>query len=113
MYFFLRDDANLTQILIFSFLSALLANLAAFALTSYVESIFKLTSGFKLSELADRNHPALRYLEDNALGTFNHSLVVGTLADRAANKIGANKPTRKGYGLLSRFRQNYESNNVC
>ena len=90
VYFFLRDDGNLTQILIYSFLSALLANLAAFALTSYIESIFKLTSGFKLSELADRNHPALRYLEDNALGTFNHSLVVGTLADRAANKIGAN-----------------------
>jgi putative nucleotidyltransferase with HDIG domain len=90
VYFFLRDDGNLTQILIFSFLSALLANLAAFALISYIESIFRLTSGFKLSELADRNHPALRYLEDNALGTFNHSLVVGTLADRAANKIGAN-----------------------
>jgi putative nucleotidyltransferase with HDIG domain len=90
VYFFLRDDGNLTQILIFSFLSALLANLAAFALISYIESIFKLTSGFKLSELADRNHPALRYLEDNALGTFNHSLVVGTLTDRAANKIGAN-----------------------
>ena len=90
VYFFLRDDGNLTQILIFSFLSALLANLAAFALTSYIESIFKLTSSFKLSELADRNHPALRYLEDSALGTFNHSLVVGTLADRAANKIGAN-----------------------
>ena len=90
VYFFLRDDGNLTQILIFSFFSALLANLAAFALISYIESIFKLTSGFKLSELADRNHPALRYLEDNALGTFNHSLVVGTLTDRAANKIGAN-----------------------
>ena len=55
VYFFLRDDGNLTQILIFSFLSALLANLAAFALTSYVESFFRLTSGFKLSELADRN----------------------------------------------------------
>ena len=90
VYFFLRDEGNLTQILIFSFLTALLANLAAFALTSYIESIFRLTSSFKLSELADRNHPALRYLEDNALGTFNHSLVVGTLADRAANKIGAN-----------------------
>ena len=90
VYFFLRDEGNLTQILIFSFLTALVANLAAFALTSYIESIFRLTSSFKLSELADRNHPALRYLEDNALGTFNHSLVVGTLADRAANKIGAN-----------------------
>ncbi len=90
VYFFLRDEGNLTQILIFSFLTALLVNLAAFAITSYIESIFRLTSSFKLAELADRNHPALRYLEDNALGTFNHSLVVGTLADRAANKIGAN-----------------------
>lgn len=90
VYFFLRDDGNLTQILIFSFLIALVANLAALSLTSYIESIFRLTSGFKLSELADRNHPALRHLEDKALGTFNHSLVVGTLADRAANKIGAN-----------------------
>ena len=90
VYFFLRDDGNLTQILIFSFLIALVANLAAFSLISYIESIFRLTSGFKLSELADRNHPALRHLEEKALGTFNHSLVVGTLADRAANKIGAN-----------------------
>ena len=90
VYFFLRDDGNLTQILIFSFISALVANLAAFSVTSYIESIFRLTSSFKLSELADRNHPALRHLEDKALGTFNHSLVVGTLADRAANKIGAN-----------------------
>ena len=90
VYFFLRDDGNLTRILIFSFLIALVANLAAFSLTSYIESIFRLTSGFKLSELADRNHPGLRYLEEKALGTFNHSLVVGTLADRAANKIGAN-----------------------
>ena len=90
VYFFLRDDGNLTQILIISFLIALVANLAAFSLTSYIESIFRLTSGFKLSELADRNHPALRHLEEKALGTFNHSLVVGTLADIAANKIGAN-----------------------
>ena len=90
VYFFLREDGNLTQILVLSFLSALVANLAAFSLTSYIESMFGLTSSFKLSELADRNHPALRYLEDNAIGTFNHSLVVGTLADRAANKIGAN-----------------------
>lgn len=95
VYFFLRDDGNLTQILIFSFLISLVANLAALSLTSYIESIFRLTSGFKLSELADRNHPALRHLEDKALGTFNHSLVVGTLADRAANKIGANSQLAK------------------
>ena len=51
---------------------------------------FRLTTNFRLSEIADRNHPGLRYLEEKALGTFNHSLVVGTLGDRAANLIGAN-----------------------
>ena len=35
-------------------------------------------------------NPGLRYLEEKALGTFNHSLVVGTLADRASNVINAN-----------------------
>merc|ERR1711991_161187 len=44
VYFFLREDGNLTQILILSFLSALVANLAAFSLTSYIESMFGLTS---------------------------------------------------------------------
>ena len=90
VYFFLRQEANLTQILLVAFFSSLITNLLAFSLISYIENIFKITSNLKLSELADRNHPALRYLEDNALGTFNHSLVVGTLADRAAIKIGAN-----------------------
>jgi len=90
VYFYLRQEANLTQILLVAFFSSLITNLFAFSLISYVENIFRITSNLKLSELSDRNHPALRYLEDNALGTFNHSLVVGTLADRAAMKIGAN-----------------------
>ena len=90
VYFYLRQEANLTQILLVAFFSSLITNLFAFSLISYIENIFRITSNLKLSELSDRNHPALRYLEDNALGTFNHSLVVGTLADRAAFKIGAN-----------------------
>ena len=90
VYFYLRQEANLTQILLVAFFSSLITNLFAFSLISYIENIFRITSNLKLSELSDRNHPALRFLEDNALGTFNHSLVVGTLADRAALKIGAN-----------------------
>ena len=90
VYFYLRQEANLAQILLVAFFSSLITNLFAFSLISYIENIFRITSNLKLSELSDRNHPALRYLEDNALGTFNHSLVVGTLADRAAFNIGAN-----------------------
>ena len=90
VYFFLREDFQLIEILVSSLIGGLFANLAAFSIINYIETIFGITTNFRLSELADRNHPGLRYLEENALGTFNHSLVVGTLADRAAHLIGAN-----------------------
>ena len=90
IYFFLREDFSLFEVLITGLIGGLVANLAAFSLITYIEAVFKITTNFRLSELADRNHPGLRYLEEKALGTFNHSLVVGTLADRASNMINAN-----------------------
>ena len=90
IYFFLREDFSLFEVLVTGLIGGLVANLAAFSLITYIEAIFKITTNFRLSELADRNHPGLRYLEEKALGTFNHSLVVGTLSDRASNVIGAN-----------------------
>ena len=90
IFFFLRENFSFIEILVSSLLGGLVGNLAAFSLINYIELVFRLTTNFRLSEIADRNHPGLRYLEEKALGTFNHSLVVGTLADRAANLIGAN-----------------------
>ena len=90
IFFFLREDFSFIEILVSSLMGGLVGNLAAFSLINYIELVFRLTTNFRLSEIADRNHPGLRYLEEKALGTFNHSLVVGTLADRAANLIGAN-----------------------
>ena len=90
IYFFLREDFSLFEILVTGLIGGLAANLAAFSLITYIEALFKITTNFRLSELADRNHPGLRYLEATALGTFNHSLVVGTLADRSSNQITAN-----------------------
>jgi putative nucleotidyltransferase with HDIG domain len=43
-----------------------------------------------LLDLTDRNHKGLQLLQEKAFGTFNHSLMVGTLADAAARAIGAN-----------------------
>ncbi len=90
IFFFLRENFSFIEILVSSLLGGLVGNLAAFSLINYIELAFRLTTNFRLSEIADRNHPGLRYLEEKALGTFNHSLVVGTLGDRAANLIGAN-----------------------
>jgi putative nucleotidyltransferase with HDIG domain len=40
-------------------------------------------------ELAQINQPLLRRLQDEAPGTFHHSIIVGNLAERAADAIGA------------------------
>ena len=40
-------------------------------------------------ELAQLNQPLLRRLQDEAPGTFHHSIIVGNLAERAADLIGA------------------------
>ena len=88
--YFLKEDGSLLRLVLYALVGGIMANLAAFSSITYIETGFRLTTNFRLSELADRNHPALRHLEEKALGTFNHSLVVGTLADRACTKIEAN-----------------------
>jgi putative nucleotidyltransferase with HDIG domain len=55
-----------------------------------LESVFKLTTDIKLLELADLNHPLLKKMVTNATGTYHHSIIVGNLAEAAADAIGAN-----------------------
>jgi putative nucleotidyltransferase with HDIG domain len=61
----------------------------------FIEKIFRITTSMTLLELADANHTLLQRLATEAPGTFNHSLILGTLAEAAATSIGAN-------GLLAR-----------
>jgi putative nucleotidyltransferase with HDIG domain len=56
----------------------------------WLERAFGVTTGMTLSELRDPKHPLLRELQQRAPGTYNHSLNVATLAESAANAIGAN-----------------------
>ncbi len=69
---------------------SLAAALVSLAVMPFFESMFDITTTLRLLELTDRNHEALQLLQDKAFGTFNHSLMVGTLADSAARAIGAN-----------------------
>jgi hypothetical protein len=55
-----------------------------------VESLFKYTTDIKLLELANMNTPVLRELMIQAPGTYHHSIIVGNLAEAAAETIGAN-----------------------
>jgi putative nucleotidyltransferase with HDIG domain len=54
------------------------------------ESLFERTTEIKLLELSNHNLPLLRRLALEAPGTYHHSVVVGTLAEAAAETIGAN-----------------------
>lgn len=75
---------------LYGFLSGFLSGLVGVTAVSFFEIIFDITTTLRLLDLTDRNHPALQMLEEKARGTFNHSLLVGTLGDRAAKSIGAN-----------------------
>lgn len=70
------------------------ASLAAIAvfmpLVALFEGIFNIADDFKLNELTNLNHPLLKRLASEAPGTFNHSLVVGNLAEACADAIGEN-----------------------
>ncbi len=55
-----------------------------------LESTFSILTDVILMEYLDPNHELLRCLSIEAPGTYQHSIVVGNLAERAALAIGAN-----------------------
>jgi putative nucleotidyltransferase with HDIG domain len=76
--------------IIWAFGVSVLASLVAIAALQFFEGAFDVTTTLSLLDLTDRNHEALQLIQEKAFGTFNHSLMVGTLADAAARAIGAN-----------------------
>jgi putative nucleotidyltransferase with HDIG domain len=71
-------------------LSGALCGVLVSGLAPVVESLFSYTTGVKLLELANREQSLLRELELRAPGTYHHSMMVGHIAEKAAEAIGAN-----------------------
>ncbi len=55
-----------------------------------LESVLNVTTPLRLLELADPAHPLLKKLLQLAPGTYNHSIMMGTLAEAAAEAVRAN-----------------------
>ena len=55
-----------------------------------VEKTFGVQTDLSLLELGDASHPLLRRLAQRAPGTYNHSINVASIAEAAADDIGAN-----------------------
>lgn len=76
-----------------------LSILLLFALLFILERAFNITTNFTWMEYADLNNPLLKRLSREAPGTYQHSLMVSTLAESAAEAIGANPLLSKVAGL--------------
>jgi putative nucleotidyltransferase with HDIG domain len=71
-------------------ISGLAGALLAMLLIPVFEHLFNITTDIKLLELSDLSHPLLQSLAINAPGTYHHSLMMASLAQNAAESIGAN-----------------------
>ena len=60
-----------------------------------IEKIFRIATSMTLLDYSDANQPLLKKLAMEAPGTFSHSLLIGSIAEAAAEAIGRN-------GLLCR-----------
>jgi putative nucleotidyltransferase with HDIG domain len=70
--------------------NGLVVGVLATGLLPLLEYLFDAATDFRLLELANLNQPLLKYLVLTAPGTYHHSIVMGTLAEAAAEAIGAN-----------------------
>lgn len=70
-------------------LSGLVSTVLALGLLPLFETVFGVTSVVKLLELSNPNQQLLRKLLTEAPGTYHHSILVGNLAEAAAEEVGA------------------------
>ncbi len=68
----------------------LISATAMTGLLPLVEKAFGVQTDLSLLELGDASHPLLRRLAQRAPGTYNHSINVASIAEAAADSIGAN-----------------------
>ena len=70
-------------------LNSFLAPILTYGLIGLSEMIFEITTDLTLIELLDYDRPLLKRAQRETNGTFNHSIVVGNLAEACATAIGA------------------------
>lgn len=94
------DIGSLLIALGLAFGSGMLSAILTSSLIPVFETVFGYTTSLKLLELSNFNHPLLHTLMMKAPGTYHHSVIVGSLAELAADRIKANS-------LLSRVSSYY------
>ncbi|MCK9408505.1 MAG: HDIG domain-containing metalloprotein [Bacteriovoracaceae bacterium] len=86
------------QLLVAGF-NAILSPILTYGLLIFMERIFSVSTELTLVDLSDLNHPVLKELSHKAPGSFHHSVSVSTMAESAAQAIGANATLARVGGL--------------
>ncbi|TYO97265.1 HD family phosphohydrolase [Desulfallas thermosapovorans] len=78
----------ITSSLVLGTVNGILSSILTNGAIPYLESAFGITSSVRLLELSNPGNPLLRRLQIEAPGTYHHSLLVGNLAEAAADAVG-------------------------
>jgi putative nucleotidyltransferase with HDIG domain len=84
-----RDLAAMVQLGAIGFVNAFLSVILAVGSFTLLGNVFGIMTVFQLLELANPSNRLLRRLLLETPGTYHHSVMVGNLAERAAETIGA------------------------
>ena len=91
--FWLLEEPRTTQtilwILLASTLNGIGSAIIALGIHILIPFMLRVTTRVQLMELTSMNHPLLRRLQEEAPGTYHHSTIVASIAERAADQIGA------------------------
>lgn len=77
------------------FLTGAVLSSFVIAILPLLETIFDVISPLRLMELSSPSHPLLKKLQMEAPGTYHHSLMLGTLAEGVADRLGMNSALLK------------------
>ena len=88
----------LAREVIFAFCGGLFAATLTIGFTPLIEILFNYTTAAKLLEFSNLDQPLIKKLMIEAPGTYNHSVIVATIAEAAASATSANSLQAKVMG---------------
>ncbi len=72
------------------FMGGMTSVLYMMAILPVFEAVFNILTNYRLAEITDHKSKLIRRMIETAPGTFNHSMVVASLAEQCATAIGEN-----------------------
>lgn len=82
--------SDVGQKLLYVIAASLISGVLAIGFLPFLEHFFGIVTTTKLLELSNPNSPLLKKLLMEAPGTYHHSVLVGNLAEHAAEAVGGN-----------------------